>query len=31
MGRQELQMRTMKFQVDVINLCELFPKKCRGI
>lgn len=30
MGRRELQIRTMKFHVDVIKLCESFLKNTAG-
>lgn len=30
MNRQELQARTKKFHVDVIKLCEVFPKNAAG-
>jgi four helix bundle protein len=30
MDRQELQSRTKKFHVDVIKLCEDFPRNAAG-
>ena len=30
MDRKELQQRTKKFHVDVIKLCETFPKNAAG-
>ena len=30
MDRKELQQRTKKFQVDVIRICEGFPKNAAG-
>ena len=30
MDRKELQQRTKKFHVDVIKVCEVFPKNAAG-